>query len=287
MVLRAREIMTRRVVTVSPDSPLELARIRLSANRFGTLPVVDDRHRLVGVVTAADLLAADRSPTGAAPATVGAVMTPDPLRMTPDADVAVLAHRLRTYGDVRAMPIVENGMLVGIVTRGDLLRLPPPGGRLGRWLRRSRRRPPAPRDPWADEPRRGTTVAGVMTPAEDVWAVSETTPVADAARCLADNRFTLLPVVDDDDRLVGVVGEADLVPDRLSGRRSPARRTVGEAMTTDVTTAGPDDDLADVVHAMLDGRFRTLPVVDRDGRVAGVVSRGDLLRSRAPRPERT
>jgi len=164
MVQRAREIMTRRVVTVSPDSTLELARLRLTANRFSTLPVVDDRHRLVGVVTTADLLAADAAPDGAAPSTVGAVMTPDPLRMAPDADVAVLAHRLRHYGGIRAMPIVDDGVLVGIVTRGDLLR-PRPPGRLGRLLHRSRQTTRARPDPWPDEPRHGTTVADVMTPA--------------------------------------------------------------------------------------------------------------------------
>ena len=43
------------------------------------------------------------------------------MTMAPDARITVIAHRMREYGEVRAMPIVEHGALAGIVTRGDIL----------------------------------------------------------------------------------------------------------------------------------------------------------------------
>ncbi len=229
MVLRARDVMSRRVVTVTPETPIDRARTVLTENRFSALPVVDDRHRLVGLVTTFDLLRAATSPESRR-GRIGAVMTRIPMVMVPDADVRIIAHRLRHYGELRAMPIVERGVLVGIVTRGDLLRPALAGGPVGRSLHRLRH-PARPRHTWwGDGTRRGRTAADVMTPVRDVVSVDETTPTAVAATLLPSNRFTALPVLDGDDHAVGVLSEADLVPDRLSGRRTPTPRTVAGAM---------------------------------------------------------
>jgi CBS-domain-containing membrane protein len=100
MVLRAREVMTARVVSVGPDTPVAVAREWLAETRFGALPVVDERNRLVGIVTAADLIVDPSSSERArhpAP-TVAAVMNRDVMSMSPDADVGIVAHRMRTYG---------------------------------------------------------------------------------------------------------------------------------------------------------------------------------------------
>ena len=121
MVLRAREIMTDRVVSVAPGTPLSVAREWLAEGRFTALPVVDERNRLVGIVSAADLV----DPRVGPEATVGAVMSRDVLSAHPDTDVGIIARRLNTYGGVRVMPIVDHGLLVGIVTAAILLRLHP------------------------------------------------------------------------------------------------------------------------------------------------------------------
>lgn len=153
MVVRARELMTRRVVVVSPQTPIAYARHRLSENRFSALPVVDDRHRLVGIVSTLDLLGADAVAAARRPVTVGAVMSTDPLWMAPDADVAIVAHRMARYGGLRVMPIVERGLLVGVLTRGDLLGRVPRGGPLGRLLHRLGHRGRGLEVVWPDEPR--------------------------------------------------------------------------------------------------------------------------------------
>jgi CBS domain-containing protein len=280
MVLRAREVMTRRVVTAMPQTPLTWVRHVLTENRFSALPVVDERHRLVGIVSTLDVLRAEARQRIDGER-VGAVMTTDPMHMTPDADVRLIAHRLRHYGEHRVMPVVEHGELVGIITRGDLLRRPPAGGPVGRWWHRLRHPERRHRLGWGDEERAGRRAADVMTPLEDVLWVEETTATGVAAALLAENRFTALPVLDEDDHLVGVVSEADLVPDRLTGRRTASPSTVGGVMSVDTVTVRDRAPLDDLVRTVVARGLRLVPVVDEDDRVVGVVSRGDLLRAAA------
>lgn len=275
MVLRARDVMTRRVVTAFPETTIERAAEVLTENRFSALPVVDDRHRLVGIVTTSDLLRAavvhDRVGEP-----VGEVMTTSPMFMTSDADVRIIAHRLRRYGERRAMPIVDKGVVVGIVTRGDILRRPPRGGPVGRWFDRLTPGRPHHRG-WRSGGRGGRCAADVMTPLEDVICVDEDALVDTAAALLAQNRWRALPVLSGDD-LVGVVSEADLLPDRLTGRRTPLPRTVGGAMSRDLVTVRASTSTDDLARAMVSRGLRMVPVVDDDDRMVGVVSRGDLLR---------
>ena len=272
MVVRARDVMTSRVVSVQPDTAIDRARYLLTENRFSALPVVDGRYRVVGIVTTLDLLRAARS----SPETVAEIMTRNPLTMASDAPVSIIAHRLRHYGELRAMPIVESGQLAGIVTRADLLETGRTGGLFGRFRRRET---PPPLRRGDGETRTGPTVAEVMTPGDQVYDVIESTGVAVAAQLLRDHRFTALPVTDAAGCVVGIVSEADLIPDRLSGRRTPPARTVGGAMTAGPQCARLSDSVGDVARSMIAHGYRLLPVVNDDGILVGVVSRGDLLRA--------
>ncbi|GLZ49099.1 hypothetical protein Acsp06_52840 [Actinomycetospora sp. NBRC 106375] len=282
MVLRARDVMTSRVVSVRPDTTIERARYLLTENRFSALPVVDDRYRLVGIVTTYDLLRADGSSRDAVE--VGDVMTRDPLSLAPDATVPVIAHRLRHYGELRVMPIVQGGMLAGVVSRGDLLTPEPSFGPIGRLLSRTKERPRTAPKFWDGEVRAGATAADIMTPSVDVYDLTEDMPVAEAAALMRAHRFSAMPVLDADRRVRGILSEADLVPDTLSGRRTPPPSTVGAAMTTDVVCVRATCPVHDLAHTMVNNRLRTLPVVDADDRLAGIVSRGDVLRATAAVP---
>ncbi|MFC5139775.1 HPP family protein [Actinomycetospora rhizophila] len=284
MVLRARDVMTSRVVSVRPDTTIERARYLLTENRFSALPVVDGRYRLVGIVSTIDLLRADSSPRS--PETVGDVMTPDPLSLAPDATVRVIAHRLRHYGELRVMPIVEGGrggMLAGVVSRGDLLTPEPAGGPLGRFRQRLRRRDPREWRPWAEGGiRTGPTAADIMTPVGDVVDLTEDMPVATAAAVMRERRVTAMPVLDADGHVLGILSEADLVPDTLSGDRARPAHTVGDAMTREVTCVRDTCPVPELAHSLAANRRRTLPVLDADDRMVGIVSRGDVLRATAP-----
>ncbi|GAY11448.1 CBS domain-containing protein [Pseudonocardia sp. N23] len=284
MVLRAREIMSHRVVTVRADAPVSLAEKRLAEFRFSALPVVDDRNRLVGMVSVVDLLRHREEQPGGSQAPVESVMTRDIIHMSPNAGVGIIAHRMRTYGELRVVPIVDRGVLVGVVTRSDLIRPRPTGGPVSRAVRRfverrsedlraepSYRPPPRrPRSHPAD-----ATVRDAMT-STDLVSITEEQTTEDAAALLTGRRLTSVPVVRAGDRLVGVISEADLLRDPLDGRRTGRARTVGGAMSRDPVTVGPDDPLSVARRLMSDRGFRILPVVQA-GRLVGVVSRRDLL----------
>ncbi|MFC5992884.1 HPP family protein [Pseudonocardia hispaniensis] len=119
-----------------------------------------------------------------------------------------------------------------------------------------------------------------------VITVTPRTPVHAAAALLVSHGFTAAPVVDTERNLVGIVTEADLVRGRIlpegwvvAQRPEP---TVADVMTPAPTAMRPEDDVADVVELMVNGRIRTVPIVD-DGELVGVVSRRDVVRCVARR----
>ena len=131
-------------------------------------------------------------------------------------------------------------------------------------------------------------------PAGDVMtrSVLTTTPqtsVKDAAIVLAGHGVTLLPGVDDDDRLVGVFTEADVLRGRIppDPRRSawhgtkagaPPPATVGEVMSRPPLTTDPYTAAAELATMMIDRGLRSVPVVD-EGRLVGIITRRDLVRT--------
>lgn len=126
----------------------------------------------------------------------------------------------------------------------------------------------------------------MSTPAVTITAA---TAVKRAAEVLATRGFTVLPVVDDELRLVGIVSEGDLVRDRFpaQARLTPATAepatgrppvaTVGEIMTREVLTANGGDDVHELIERMRRARVRAVPVL-RDALVVGVVTYRDLVR---------
>lgn len=124
--MQVRDIMSRPVVRAEPATTVEEAATVLVENGYAALPVVE-HGRLVGIVAEADLVRG-RIPVGDAGSTpartsgrVGEVMTTVPITRTPESDVADVVGEMLDRR-LRSIPIVEDGELVGIVTRRDVLR---------------------------------------------------------------------------------------------------------------------------------------------------------------------
>lgn len=140
--MRVRDFMTRRVVTVRPDTPILAAAKLMVENKISGLPVVED-GRLVGIVSEHDLLRRREVGRAAeAPSwlglmtepeelaaqrgrfhdrTVSEVMTPNPLTVTPASSLAEACRIIEDRG-IKRLPVVEDGQLVGIIARADLVR---------------------------------------------------------------------------------------------------------------------------------------------------------------------
>jgi CBS domain-containing protein len=133
------------------------------------------------------------------------------LSVSVDAPFTEVARVLFT-GGVRAVPVLDrDGALLGVVSEGDLLataeRGDPLPGQSGPWQRLLRRRHSG---HTVDSGRAGaTTAGGLMT--SPVTTIGPDATVAHAARCMREHRLGWLPVVDDGDRLVGVLGRTDLL----------------------------------------------------------------------------
>ena len=120
--MRAKDVMTRPVMTVTPDVPIREAAALLVSHGFTALPVVDTSGRLVGIVTEADLLRGRYDSHPEPPGSpVGSVMTTPAVGMGLGTAVALLA-RVMVDDHVRCLPIIEDARVVGVVTRRDLVR---------------------------------------------------------------------------------------------------------------------------------------------------------------------
>ncbi len=128
MSWKVRSVMTEDVVSVLPDTRFKECVDMIRVHRVGALPVIDLGGRLLGILTESDLLRKEEGPIGqdqcrAAARTAAEAMTRGLTTSTPEATVAEAA-RLMHAASVRHLPIIdEEGRLVGIVSRGDLLKV--------------------------------------------------------------------------------------------------------------------------------------------------------------------
>jgi CBS domain-containing protein len=132
--MRAKDIMTSPVHTVRQTTTVESAAQLITAKAVTALPVVDDTGRLVGMVSESDLLwhrvpsdptahlrrTSDTDPADR-PGMVVEVMSPYTVTTRPDADLAEVAEQMLEH-DVRSMPVLDAGAVVGIISRRDILR---------------------------------------------------------------------------------------------------------------------------------------------------------------------
>jgi CBS domain-containing protein len=134
------------------------------------------------------------------------------------------------------------------------------------------------------------TVKDVMT--THVVAVRKNASFKDMAARLRQHRVSAFPVLDEDNKVVGVVSEADLltkealefaVPGKVSSmlhhrEQAKAAAVVAEdLMTKPPVTIGPNEFVTHAARLMYTRKVKRLPVVDADGRLIGIVSRADVL----------
>jgi len=115
MTSKAEDIMTREVVTTTPQATaLEAARLMADSHISG-LPVCD-QGRLVGILSESDLPGVEPGE-----ARVGELMTTEVITITPETPVPEIASLLAQH-DIKRVPVLESDRLVGIVSRGDIVR---------------------------------------------------------------------------------------------------------------------------------------------------------------------
>lgn len=102
--------------------------------------------------------------------------------------------------------------------------------------------------------------------------------VVDAARKMAEEGVGSVLVVDEKGTLLGIVTERDIVVRVVAKGLDPSRTSVGEIMTRNPITIFEDARLSDAAELMRSKRIGHLPVVNREGRLVGIVTRYDIVR---------
>jgi CBS domain-containing protein len=110
--------------------------------------------------------------------------------------------------------------------------------------------------------------------------VQATDTVVAAARSMRDGNIGDVVVVDND-QIQGILTDRDIVVRALAEGRDPARTTVGEICSRELTTLSPNDAIGDAEKTMRARAIRRLPVVE-GGRPVGIVSLGDLAVEQNP-----
>ena len=137
-------------------------------------------------------------------------------------------------------------------------------------------------------------VRDVMT--TTVVTVKKETDLHEAARLLSDHRISGMPVVDNENRVVGVVSEADILT--LAGMKKEhtfkdiLRNIIGEpipahtggnrvqdVMSMPALITSADEDIRKVAIILDERRIKRLPVVDNQGKLIGIISRGDIVKA--------
>ncbi len=288
-------VMTRQVLTVSPDAPaLEVIELLLG-KLFKAVPVVDARNRVVGIITETDLLEKAGMPARLAVAgrleeedlraflgqirrekTAQDIMTAPVVTARTDEALGHVVQRMLERG-LRRLPVTDaNGKLMGMISRVDVLRA-------------------AAGTAVAEEeeaaPRAGNTLGEVMIP--QVPTVRTSDDLVDVLQQMLQGRFTYVVVLDEEGHPVGVITEGDLVarvapPVRGGVLQALARRMLGrevprgdvfarDIMSERALTAPPEMSVTDGIALMLREGRKRIVVTDADGRPLGLVDRQALL----------
>ncbi len=299
-----RDVMSREVRTVRPDTPIAEAVEMLIGQAYRSLPVVDEAHRIVGILTDGDLLAR----LGLPDASVQSVLTTDELGRELDAlrrsgktvadlmvspvitttEDAAISDALRIMAErgIKRVPVVDrDGRVVGVVSRVDVLRA------LAQPLARE-----AP--PRVLPPGQHTRVGEVMV--TEVPTVQSTTPLNVVVDRLVNAEQRRIVVVDAERHVLGIITDGDLLKRAsateragllqiLTRRRGSgggatidlAKRTAGEVMTANPVIVTPETPLLDALRLLLQHKIKRAPVVDGEGRLVGLVGRGAILQALA------
>ena len=113
----------------------------------------------------------------------------------------------------------------------------------------------------------------------DVVTADPNASLGEIVKTLAARRIGAVVVTGADRRIVGILSERDVV--RVLAEKGPAvlETPIGEIMTRKVTTCSARDTVSELMERMTEGKFRHLPVVEQ-GRLTGIISIGDIVKSR-------
>jgi len=124
---------------------------------------------------------------------------------------------------------------------------------------------------WQREP---LTAREIMT--RNIKTVRRESTLREVAQLMKDEDCGVVPIVDERGCLVGIITDRDMVIRAFTGGKTPDQLRAGDVMTDDVECVHPEESIHSVIEMMGRRQIRRVPVVERDDRVVGIISMGDI-----------
>lgn len=298
------DVMRTDVVTVSPDASAADIVVPLLQKGYRSLPVVAANDRLLGIITDGDLLRRANLSTRLAPASddwaarlaevadksmTGANLMTAPVITIPATATLRQAMEQMITHNLKRLPVVDEGRLVGWISRIDILRA------IGQ--HHSLVEPLSDQTGEAAIDGRAITIADLMH--RDVPVVSPQATLEEVLQALEQDRRRRVVVVNAAQQVLGIITDGDLLTrsqhaahpglrSRLhvlvTGQSSAAAsalattETAADLMTTPVITIAVNATPDEALRLIMEHGVKRLPVVDDNGRLVGLLGRASLLR---------
>ena len=305
--VRVKDVMTPNPRTLGLEAPASEALRILLEGRFHGIPVLDSRNHPVGMVTHGDLFRHTTLPVKVGlfrsldPSDLGtlekllagkrmAELMTGPAVVIQEEKLLSKAVDLMLAKGIKRLPVVgEDGAITGILSRLDVFKTIMDAN-----------------PDWGDFDRRGIQLGDIATAKDamrtDTPTLPPSAPVWDAIKLIDTTSINRVAVIDPDGKLLGLVsdkvlmaafsahksGFLDLILNKLpftalahkhTGFLKDLRdRTVGEIMLTSIFSVQEDDLIDDALLLMVEKKLKRIPVLDRQGRLRGMLTQDSLLR---------
>jgi len=252
------DLMRKKFETVDPETALSDVVAKMKSSDLHEIPVVDGK-KLVGVISYGAVIRKKNLVIGTKAKTM-VETTPEINIDTPLTEVA--EHFLST--GFRQLPVTKGKALLGIVTRANVISVLPKLKEI-----------------------KALKIADVMS--DSARSIHEKDLIKNAMSLMRDLEVRTVPVVDDQDRLVGIIGIRDIVQyswtgpgtqamgrQDKGGNNNPVEMEVRSLMHDSPITMTAEDDLTKAINTMVEKNISTIPVVSGD-RMVGIVTKYDIL----------
>ena len=182
------------------------------------------------------------------------LMSEDLITVDKDQNLSDALKLLRKH-NVSRLPVTNNKELVGIISERDI------ANKLGS-------------SKYESMPASRLHISSVMV--KDVFTVPKTMQLEDVAKLMLDNGIGSVPVVDEDEKMVGIVSKADFVT--LATGIAFDKIAVKEVMSKELVTVSPTERIVHARRQMIENHVGRVPVVD-DGELVGMITSKDLMRA--------
>lgn len=259
--MKIKNLMSENIITISKEQNLSDGLKLLRKNNISRLPVVNANKELIGIVSERDIAhklgSSKAGNLSTSSLRISSVMVKDVITVSSNYDLSEVATLMLEKG-IGSVPIVDDGKLLGIVSKADFTTLAT--GKIFEKL----------------------YVKDYMS--TDIIAVSSSDRLIHARREMCDNNVGRIPVLDDDE-LVGIITSKDLIRSFMAFKKNVPDKyqkaqiknlLVEDTMSHKVSSVSSDTSIDEIANIMIDTGFNGLPVVDGN-KLVGIITQTDIL----------